>query len=147
MTDYRHPSGDLPDVTWLLRRLAEEVPGVTSVVLVSADGLQLASAGTIDRTLADSVSALTSGLLGIVKQLGRELHVGDPETFTIRYPHGHLAFVRIGDSAGLFASASVDTDLKRLGYGMGRFVEGVGHALTPQIRHELHQRTLSRSAG
>ena len=48
----------------LLGRLAEEVPGVTSVVLVSSDGLQLATAGTIDRTAADSVAALTSGLLG-----------------------------------------------------------------------------------
>jgi predicted regulator of Ras-like GTPase activity (Roadblock/LC7/MglB family) len=147
MTDHGNYPGDMPDVSWLLGRLAEEVPGVASVVLVSSDGLQLATAGPIDRTLADSVSALTSGLLGIVRQLGRELAIGEPETFTIRYPHGHLAFVRIGDAAGLFAAASVGTDLKRLGYGMGRFAEAVGHALTPQVRRQLHLRTIGQAVG
>ncbi len=143
MTDYGTQPGDLPDFSWLLQQLATEVPGVTNIVLVSTDGLQLASAGAINRTLADSVAALTSGLLGIVKQFGRELRIGEPETFTIRYPHGHLAFVRIGDAAGLFVAASVDTDMKRLGFGMGRFVEAVGHALTPAIRQQLHQRTIA----
>lgn len=138
---------EMPDVSWLLNQLTSEVPGVTNVVLVSTDGLQLASAGAINRTLADSVAALTSGLLGIVKQFGRELRIGEPETFTIRYPHGHLAFIRIGDSAGLFVAATVDTDMKRLGFGMGRFVEAVGHALTPSFRRELHAGTITQTVG
>lgn len=152
MTDYRSTAdGGQPDVSWLISQLVREVPTITAVVLVSADGLQLASSGHLNREHADSVAALAAGFLGITGQLGSLLQLGAPENLSVRYPHGHLAFLRIDDPAGEFVAALLvaaepRTQVGHLGYAMTRFSQSVGHALTPETRQALHQKTLPAPA-
>jgi predicted regulator of Ras-like GTPase activity (Roadblock/LC7/MglB family) len=153
MTDYGYPTGaDKLDVSWLIDQLISEVPTITYVVLVSADGLHLASAGNLDRDRAESAAALASGFLSITGQFGHVFRLGAaPENLSVRYPGGHLAFLRIDDAAGEFVAALIvaatpQTQLQGLGYAMTRFSQAVGHALTPEIRHGLHQRTLPQPA-
>ncbi|BEL06800.1 roadblock/LC7 domain-containing protein [Actinoplanes sichuanensis] len=152
MNDYHSTAdGGQPDVTWLIDQLVREVPTITAVVLVSADGLQLASSGHLSREHAESVAALAAGFLGITGQLGGLLQLGAPENLSIRYPHGHLAFLRIDDPTGdfvaaLLVAAQPQTQIGHLGYAMTTFSQSVGHALTPETRHALHQNTLPAPA-
>jgi uncharacterized protein len=149
MSDYPGPGGTTADpssMAWLVERFVNEVPGITHAVVLSLDGLQLAAAGAVDRDLADQLSALTAGLLSIAGQYGLHLRLGEAENLTIRFPHGHLAFMRIGQSAGLCVAARPGTDMRTLAFQMTRFVASVGHALTPQLRSRLHRMSITTEA-
>jgi len=132
-----------PDLDWLIQQLANDVPTVTHALVVSLDGLQLARTGSVDRDLGDQLAALTAGILGIGGQYGQHLQLGLPENLTIRYRQGHLALMRIADTAGLCVVAQAGADMRTLAFAMSKFVQGVGHALTPELRTQLHERTLT----
>ena len=144
--------GPMGRVNWLIDRLMKEVPTIQYAVLVSADGLHLATAGGLDRDRSESAAALASGFMSITRQFGSVFRLGPaPENLTMRYPGGHLAFLRIDDAAGEFAAALIiaatpQTQISALGYAMTSFSAAVGHALTPEIRHGLHQQTLPAPA-
>ncbi|MER6593846.1 roadblock/LC7 domain-containing protein [Micromonospora purpureochromogenes] len=135
-----------PDCAWLVRQFADDVPGVTHAVLVSLDGLQLAASGRVPRDLGDQLAALTSGLLSIADRSAALLDLGPSEYLTVRLPHGHLLFMRVGESAGLAVAATAGCDLRVVAYRMTQFVGAVRHALTPQVRSELHRHTAGRPA-
>ncbi|MBM0227817.1 MULTISPECIES: roadblock/LC7 domain-containing protein [Micromonospora] len=134
----------LPDCAWLIRQFAEDVPGVTHAMLVSLDGLQLAASRGVHRDLGDQLSALTAGLLSMADRSAALLDLGSSEYLTVRLPRGHLLFMRVGESAGLAVAAAPGCDLRVVSYRMTQFVGAVWHALTPQVRHELHRMTASQ---
>lgn len=133
------------DFAWLVSQFADEVPGVTHVLVVSLDGLQLIASDTVPRDLGDQLAALTSGLLSIADRSGALLDLGASEYLTIRLPRGHLLFMRVGESAGLAVATSARCDLRVVAYHMTQFVGAVGHVLTPGMRSELHRQTASQS--
>jgi predicted regulator of Ras-like GTPase activity (Roadblock/LC7/MglB family) len=133
------------DVAWLIKQFADDAPGVTHAVVVSLDGLQLAASGAVERDLGDQIAALTAGLLSMATRCGELLSLGTTEHLTVRLPRGHLLFMRIGESAGLAVAAAIGADLRVLAYQMTQFVTSVGHALTPQVRGDLHRLTVTPS--
>jgi hypothetical protein len=64
------PARSADDVVWLVTQFVDEVPGVTDVLVVSLDGLQLAASDDMDRDLADQLAALTAGLLSLTDRGG-----------------------------------------------------------------------------
>jgi predicted regulator of Ras-like GTPase activity (Roadblock/LC7/MglB family) len=58
-----------PDLAWLLRGLAEEVPVIRGSVLLSSDGMVKAAHG-LDRVSAEHLAALASGLFSIARSAG-----------------------------------------------------------------------------
>lgn len=131
-------AGDTEDVAWLIEQFVAGVPGTTHAVIVSMDGLQLASAGAVDRDLGDQLAALTAGLLSMANQGGAFLGMGGTEHLTVRYSGGHLLVMRAGEAAGLAVAAATGADLRVVAYQMTQFVGGVGHTLTTQVRRDLH---------
>lgn len=146
MTEYgSDPGSDPRDVTWLIRQFAESVPGVTHASVMSTDGLQLASAGQVDRNLGDQLAAVSSGVLATAAQVGWVLQLGAPELVNVRFGQGHVLFVQIGDAAVLFVAVRAGTDMRVVAFEMTEFVKKVGHALTPELRDDLHARTLNQA--
>jgi uncharacterized protein len=143
MTSYRMaeaypppaPADDV-DVAWLLHQFADDSPGVTHALLVSLDGLQIAASSSVPRDLGDQLAALTAGLLSMANQGGVLLGLGPSDHMTIRFPTGHLLFMRVGEFAGLAVAAVAGTDLRVLAYQMSQFVRGTGHVLTPPTRFD-----------
>jgi uncharacterized protein len=152
MTDRTLTANPANRVTWLLHQLLRQMPTIDHALLVSADGLHLATAGRLDRDNAESAAALSAGFLSITQNFGLVFGLGSaPENLSIRYPGGHLAFLRIDDAGGEFAAALIvaaqpRTPIGSLGYAMTSFGEAVGHALTPEIRRGMHQQTLPARA-
>jgi predicted regulator of Ras-like GTPase activity (Roadblock/LC7/MglB family) len=141
-----NPGPGSPNLNWLIEQLTKEMPGITHALVVSLDGLLLAHTGSLSRDNADQLAALTSGVLGISRQYGNFLQLGETENLMIRYPHGHMAFMRISDTAGLCVAARPGTDMRILAHAMTRFVQSVGHALTPEVRAQLHELTVTGQA-
>ena len=150
MSQPSHTTGNtVGHVTWLLTRLRTEIPTIERAVLVSTDGLHLASSGHLDRAHAESAAALTSAFLSVTRQLGAVLQLGAaPDVLTLRYPDGHLALLRIDDRSGrvaaaLLVAATPPTQLAALGYAMTTFGQQIGHVLTPETCYGMHQQTLT----
>ncbi|GGM00231.1 MULTISPECIES: roadblock/LC7 domain-containing protein [Micromonospora] len=141
MNDFGAPPVDVPrsadDVTWLVDQFADRVPGVTHALLITSDGLLLAASQGTARNLGERLAASTSGLLSLAQDGGNVLGVGRPEALTVRYPGGHLVCMRAGDAACLMIAASPAADLGVIANEMLRLIDGVGPALTPQLRSEL----------
>jgi predicted regulator of Ras-like GTPase activity (Roadblock/LC7/MglB family) len=133
------------EFAWLVDQFVDDVPGVNHALIVSLDGLQLVGSKALGRDLGDQLSALTAGLLASADQGGMLLGLEQSEHLTVRYPRGHLLFMRIEQSAGLAVAAAAGCDLRVVAYHMTMFVGSVGHLLTPPIRSELHRMSAARS--
>jgi hypothetical protein len=121
----------------LLHQFAHDAPGLTHALIVSLDGLQLATSDAVGRDLADQLAAATSGLLSLANQCGALLALGGTDHVTVRLKHGHLLCMRIGESAGLVVAARPDADLRVLAHWMTKFVSSVDHVLAPPLRPGL----------
>ena len=77
---------------WLLADFARETPGVSRALVVSADGLRLATSPDMTETLGDQLSAAASGLVSLAKGAARLLSAG-PVTQTILEMAGGYLFV------------------------------------------------------
>jgi len=66
------------DLTWLLRRLVEAVPGAQSAVLLSVDGIAKYSHG-LSPEGADTLAALSCGMLSLAQQVGKNFGKGDTD--------------------------------------------------------------------
>lgn len=66
------------DLTWLLRRLVEAVPGAQSAVLLSVDGIAKYSYG-LSQESADTLAALSCGMLSLAQQVGKNFGRGEAD--------------------------------------------------------------------
>ena len=58
-------AGDDRDLDWVMSRFVEEVPDAAHAILVSADGLLMASSTSIPGERAEQVAAVSSGLASL----------------------------------------------------------------------------------
>lgn len=125
------------NVHWLLSDFLTTVAGVEDAVVVSSDGLLLADAQ--DGARSDELSAIVSALTSLAAGLGRALEFGEVKQTMVTMEQGHLVVMAISDGSCLGVFARLSCDLGTLAYQMALFVERAGHALTPQVRSELHR--------
>ena len=67
MNDLSHSARNL---NWLVQSFVREVPGVLDSVVVSADGLAIATSDGLTREDADRLAAVASGLISLAMVLG-----------------------------------------------------------------------------
>jgi predicted regulator of Ras-like GTPase activity (Roadblock/LC7/MglB family) len=122
---------------WLLVEFVRETPGVVTAVVVSADGLRLATSPGTDDALGDQLSAASSGLVSLARGTAHLLGAG-PVTQTILEMAGGWLFVTaISHGAALAVHADRRCDIGMVGYEMTMLASRVGHALTPEVRADL----------
>ncbi|MFE9425044.1 roadblock/LC7 domain-containing protein [Kitasatospora sp. NPDC006697] len=125
------------NVRWLLGDLVGQVPGVVEAVVVSADGLLLADSE--QGRQAEQLSAIVSALTSLAGGLARAIEFGGVKQTMVTMDEGHLVVMAISDGSCLGVHAGLGCDLGVLAYQMSLLVERAGHALTPQVRSELHR--------
>nr|WP_202512761.1 roadblock/LC7 domain-containing protein [Streptomyces sp. SID3343] len=124
--------------------LAGDVPGVREVVLVSSDGLMLASAHGSDAALAvpdaeEQLGAIVSGLVALAEGTSRVLDMGAVRQEIVTMAEGYVVAMSISDGSCLGVHASGSADLGVIAYQMTSFVRRAGHVLTPALRAQMHQ--------
>ncbi|MFC9327529.1 roadblock/LC7 domain-containing protein [Kitasatospora sp. NPDC057015] len=134
---HRAVSQAASSVRWLLDDFLGSVTGVVDAVVVSSDGLLLADSrdGSRSEQLSAIVSALTSLAAGAAGSQDR----GPVKQTMVTMDQGHLVVMAISDGSCLGVYASLECDLGVVAYQMALLVERAGHALTPQVRSELHR--------
>lgn len=130
-------SADARQFNWLLANFVRHTDGVTDAVAVSSDGLLMAASDGLDRTSADQLSAIVSGLTGLAKGASRRFGFAGLRLVMIEMVGGFLVVSAVSDGSCFGALLSEDCDVGLVGYEMAILAERTAAVLTPQLMTEL----------
>ncbi|ATM24635.1 roadblock/LC7 family protein (plasmid) [Streptomyces alboflavus] len=136
-------TSERPLLVQLLQDFADRLPGTIGVVLVSADGLLVASA-KLDKEMADNLAAAVSGLASLSAGIFRSVPdmQGRVLQTVVEHERGALFITRadsftteqshVADLMGVLVDQSADA--ATVGYEMGHWVGGLGDQLGTPAR-------------
>lgn len=124
---------------WMLAEFVRETPGVVHGVVVSGDGLRLATSSGVGVALGDQLSAAASGLLSLARGTAHLLEAGPVHQTIIEMAGGYLFITAISTGATLAVFAERRCDIGLVGYEMTLLAARAGHALTPAPRMSPEQ--------
>lgn len=127
------------DFNWLIDDFVARVHGVTHALIMSVDGLPLASSSSVHEDEGEQLAAISSGVLSLAHNSAALFDKGSCEQIIIRLTEGYFLFMGIGTGAGLAVLTSADASMRVAAYEMTQFVENTGHALTPEVRADLRR--------
>jgi len=120
---------------WLLVEFTRNTPGVVHVVVVSGDGLRLATSPGVGAALGDQLSAAASGLVSLARGTAQLLDAGAVSQTIIEMAGGYLFVTSVSKGATLAVFAERACDMGLIGYEMTMLATRVGHAVTPAQRN------------
>lgn len=130
-------SSEARNLNWLVQNFAERVPGVNEAVVVSSDGLPIATSSGLDRDAADRFAAVSSGLIGLAYGAAGRFGGGAVNEVIVEMENAFLFVTGVSDGSSLAVVASSACDVGLVGYEMAVMVEKAGSVLTPELRAEL----------
>lgn len=119
---------------WMLADFSRDTPGVDVVVVVSADGLRLATSPDVTEQLGDQLAAAAAGLVSLARGTARLLDDGPVAQTILEMERGYLFVTAIDRGATLAVHAARSCDIGLVGYEMAMLASRAGHALTPAPR-------------
>ena len=125
------PTGDLD---WVMSRFVEEVPDAAHAILVSADGLLMASSTSIPGERAEQVAAVSSGLASLAVGAARLFEGGSVMQTIVEMEMGFLMLMSVGDGSNLTVLTTEEADIGQVGYEMALLVDRVGSTVGAQAR-------------
>jgi hypothetical protein len=132
-----HHSAETVDLGWLIDNLSQRVPDIAHAILVSADGLPLASSAGFPAERADQLAAISAGLSSLTQGAARCFGAGEVRQTLVEMEQGYLCVMSVSEGSCLAALASATSDLGQVGYEMSLLISRVASALTPALRDEL----------
>jgi predicted regulator of Ras-like GTPase activity (Roadblock/LC7/MglB family) len=124
-------------LTWLLSDLADRVPQIRSVALVSSDGLPKAVHG-LDGEAVEHLAAVASGLCSLARSAGMKFGSSDVVRQVVAELDDIMLFVSAAGSGSVLAVlARRDSDAGVIGYEMSQLIKSVRRFLTTPARHSV----------
>jgi predicted regulator of Ras-like GTPase activity (Roadblock/LC7/MglB family) len=131
------PLGPSENMSWLLNNLVKKVPEVTYVIVLSSDGLLLATSLGMNRMTADQLAAVASGFNSLARGAGRFFGGGNVRQTIVEMEQGFLFVTAVGDGSCLAILSSPGADIGLIAYEMALLVTRVGEFLTPELRAQM----------
>lgn len=119
---------------WLLVEFVRGTPGVVHGVVVSGDGLRLATSPGVGVALGDQLSAAASGLVSLARGTAHLLGAGSVNQTILEMTGGYLFVTSVSQGATLAVFAERQCDIGMVGYEMTLLASRIGHAVTPAPR-------------
>ncbi len=129
--------GPAENMSWLLNNLTRKVPEVTYAIVLSSDGLLLATSNGMNRTTADQLAAVASGFNSLARGAGRFFGGGNVRQTIVEMEQGFLFVTAVGDGSCLAILSTPGADIGLIAYEMALLVVRVGEFLTPELRAEM----------
>jgi predicted regulator of Ras-like GTPase activity (Roadblock/LC7/MglB family) len=125
----------LTSMDWLLRDLAESVPGLLHIVVLSADGLCIARHST-ERDTADRLAAAASGIKSLAQSVAREFPEEDRalKTVLLELDPGYFLMMSAGDRSYLAVTSDGTINPGHIGRCMRDLVARIGEHLSSAPR-------------
>ena len=134
MTHETTTSGDARDLDWVMSRFVEDVPDAAHAILVSADGLLMASSTSIPGERAEQVAAVSSGLASLAVGAARLFEGGAVMQTIVEMEMGFLMLMSVGDGSNLTVLTTEEADIGQVGYEMALLVDRVGSTVEAKAR-------------
>lgn len=125
------------NLSWLLERLCDTVPGISQAVVVSSDGLALAKSEGVDREAAERLAAVSSGMIGLAYGSAGRFGAGPVSNVIVEMQNGWMFVTGIRDGSLICCLTEKDIDMGAIAFEMSIFVQRVGDSLTAEVRQEL----------
>jgi predicted regulator of Ras-like GTPase activity (Roadblock/LC7/MglB family) len=122
------------DLTWLVDDLINRVGPARHAVVLSADGLLIASSGGLGRDDAEHLSAVAAGFQSLARGAGRRFAGGSVRQTIVEMDSAFLFVTAAGSGACLAVLAAEDADVGLIAYEMAMIVTRVGQYLTTPVR-------------
>lgn len=129
------------DLAWLLDDLVDRVSEISNGILLSADGLPIASSRDLAREDAEHLSAVASGLQSLARGAGRHFKTGEVRQTVIEMDFGFLFVIAAGHGACLAVLGTDDADVGLVAYEMAMLVARAGEYLATRSRSDADKLT------
>lgn len=127
-------ASDDRDLDWVMSRFVDDVPDAAHAILVSADGLLMASSTSIPGERAEQVAAVSSGLASLAVGAARLFEGGSVMQTIVEMEMGFLMLMSVGDGSNLTVLTTEEADIGQVGYEMALLVDRVGRTVEAQAR-------------
>ncbi|WP_432981209.1 roadblock/LC7 domain-containing protein [Dactylosporangium sp. CA-233914] len=119
---------------WLLNNLVKQVEHLQHAVVLSADGLLMATSDGLAQDAAEHLAAVASGLQSIARGAGRRFGTGSVRQTVVEMNEGLLVVTPAGQGACLAVLAGVEADIGVISYQLALLVVQVGQYLAADAR-------------
>jgi predicted regulator of Ras-like GTPase activity (Roadblock/LC7/MglB family) len=123
------------DLTWLVDDLVDRVTQARHAVVLSADGLRIASSRDLAREDAEHLSAVAAGFQSLARGAGRHFGGGPVRQTIVEMESAFLFVTAAGKGACLAVLADDTADVGLIAYEMAMLVTRVGQYLTTPVRN------------
>lgn len=131
------PSPNAENVNWLLTQFLERAAGTEQALVVSSDGILIALASTLERSAAERVAAVVTGMRSLAEGAARLIDTGRMAQVIVEFDTRFLFIAAVSGGATIGVVARRGSDLGLIGYEVAMLVQRVGTQLTPELISEL----------
>ena len=124
---------------WLLDNLVSRVANVRQALLLSRDGLVVATSQNMSREEGDNLSALAAGVHSLARGVGRQVGGEEVRQTIIEMDSAFMFVMAAGQGTCLAVLASADANLGVMSYEMAMLVRRMGVHLTAGPRQDDHE--------
>ncbi|MCF6474109.1 roadblock/LC7 domain-containing protein [Nonomuraea sp. MG754425] len=123
------------DLNWLMDDLVNRVKEAEHAIVLSSDGLLMASSGALQRTDGEHLSAVASGLQSLAKGVADHISAGPVRQTVVEWKNQFLIVTAAGERACLAVLCVQNADIGLVAYEMAMMVARVGQYLTSGARN------------
>ncbi|MGI5203597.1 roadblock/LC7 domain-containing protein [Spirillospora sp. CA-108201] len=129
-----YPGGAGGELNWLLDSLVQRVAPVQNAVVLSSDGLRMASSSGLAREESDHLSAVAASFQSLARGAGESFGGGPVRQTIVEMESSFLFVTAAGRGACLAVLADAEADLGIIAYEMAMLVTRVGQHLSANPR-------------
>jgi hypothetical protein len=122
------------DLAWLLDDLVDRVAHTQRGIVLSADGLLIASSRDFTREDAEHLAAAAAGIQSLARGTGRHIGAGTVRQTIVELETAYLLVTAAGKGACLAVQAAAEADVGLVAYEMAMLVTRVGQFLSTPTR-------------
>ncbi|MFE3453124.1 roadblock/LC7 domain-containing protein [Nonomuraea sp. NPDC059194] len=122
------------DLNWLLDDLVSRVNETEHAIVLSSDGLLMASSAGLERADGEHLSAVASGLQSLAGGVAEQVSGGAVRQTVVEWKSGFLIVSVAGQRACLAVLCRQAADIGLVAYEMAMLVARVGQYLTSEAR-------------
>ncbi|MDT0300946.1 roadblock/LC7 domain-containing protein [Streptomonospora wellingtoniae] len=125
------------ELSWLLDDLLTRAQGARHAIVLSTDGLLMASSSRLDRASAEHLAAITSGLHSLATGAGKQFSAGGIRQTIIEMDDAFLFVAAAGEGACMALLSDTECDVGLVAYEMNKVIERVGQYLAAPPRPDM----------
>jgi predicted regulator of Ras-like GTPase activity (Roadblock/LC7/MglB family) len=127
------PEG-INELGWLLDDLIDRVPSARQAIVLSVDGLLMATSDGMDQSDAEHMSAIAAGFQSLARGASRHFQAGVVRQTIVEMESAFLFVTAAGRGACLGVLADSTSDIGLIAYEMAMLVKRVGQTLSSPSR-------------